>query len=429
MDIPRRCTRVQRTRRNLTLSDGAASSDSASSLVSLNAQQARRGIKRRAVQRRWLGSHAVRVAATVIANKKLPPKRRSALPVLFAAASKLDVRAPITEPARLYGKAKSSGGHRPIWDFGLIRRAAVEMVRPMLRPYARPRRFQYDHKGVNLAIKRIKAALAAGLVYAVRIDIKDHYGSFRAETLPSQLPLPKKLVDHVVFGKDIPVDVVEVPSLSPDLATKARRGIPQGSGLSPMVALTITSRLNWQAPKGVRMFNYADDFQIMAATEYDANAAADALGDAIAKLPGGQFSLKRWPTRHIDDCIEFLGHSLEMSQGELVVMPTLATLDRLIGRLEEYENYARKPLIKLPANFPPEINVRLNALGDAWVLARTWAAAFRECNTITDELAFIRCTLDHDLRWFKQPPEFLDSYKNDQAAWKHSCSMYGASGG
>ncbi len=133
---------------------------------------------------RWLGSHAVRVAATVAADGKLPPERRRPLPELFTAAKKIDLKSSIAEPARLYGKAKSSGGHRPIWDFGLVRRAAVDMVCQMLEPHARPRGFQYDRKGIHAAIRDVKSALAGDLKFAQRIDIRDHYGSFQAEKTP-----------------------------------------------------------------------------------------------------------------------------------------------------------------------------------------------------------------------------------------------------
>ncbi len=188
----------------------------------------------------------------------------------------------------------------------------------------------------------------------------------------------------------------------------------------------ITSRLAWQIPKNIRLFNYADDFLVMGETEFATNAAADALGEAIALLPGGHFSPHRFPTRRVEDGFEFLGHSLTMRSDGLEVTPTLTNIDRLYERLEAFEKYARQPVIKLPADYPKDINPRLNAIGDAWVLARTWAEAFRECNTMEDELAFIRCTLNEDLTWFKQSPEFLDSYKNDHAAWKKACSMYSA---
>lgn len=378
--------------------------------------------QRRAAERRWLGSHAVRVDAAVNANEKLPPERRQPAASAFDVASKIILSTPLSEPAKLHWKAKASGQKRPIWDFGIVRRATVEVVRPLLDIHVHSREFQYDRKGIQAAIKDVKSALADGLLYAQRLDISDHYGSFDASELPKLLPLRKKLVEHVVVGKHLPVTVEKDIPLLPELAAKARQGIPQGSGLSPLVALLITSRLNWTAPKGVRLFNYADDFLVMGASEGEVNAAADALADKISSVPGGSFKSKRFPTAHITDGFQFLGHDLTQWDEGLVIMPTLKALDVLYSRIMEKEQFARKALIKLKnesALYP-----RLAALGDAWVLARSWGKAFRECSEIGLELAAIRIGLNEDLSWFNIPPEFLDDYTNHYVAWKYTSSIY-----
>lgn len=384
---------------------------------------------RQAAERRWLGSHAVRVAATAAANRKLHKDIQVELPAVFEAAKAVRPGHPLDEPARLYAVRKASGGTRPIWDFGLTRRAVVETLKPIVRPSTEPRAFQYDWRGVPAAIKAVKAAVLDGLVYAARLDISNHFGSFDIGALPHQLRLRKKIVEHSVAGKGIPVlNEGALPSL---LVTTARQGLPQGSGLSPLIALNITSRLDWQVPQGIRLFNYADDFLVLGSTKEAADAAADALCAAIMSLPGGHFSSnkqKDTQAEHVGDGVAFLGHLLIRWTDIIEVTPTLPNCEALDGRIMEYERKARKAAPGW-ATAKQAAGYGLPALGDAWAFARSWARAFRECDDTPTALAVIKSVLDDDLKAFKSAPaDFFESYKNPDAVWKHTGSAHDPAG-
>jgi hypothetical protein len=383
---------------------------------------------RLAVERRLLGSHAVRVAATADANDKLRSELRVGPEKVLEAAKLVRPTRYNDEPASVYFKRKGSGGWRPIWNLGLIRRATVEVLRPLLRAQLNPRPFQYDFKGIHKAIRGVKKAVSDGLIYAQRIDITNHFGSVLIDQLPHQLRIPKRIVEHSVSGKHIPMLGGSIPSLS--LATTARSGLLQGSGLSPLIAFIITSRLNWLVPKGIRLFNFADDFLVMGASKDAVSAAADALCDAIRSLPGGHFThnpLKRTPTSHVGDGFTFLGHMLWTDHGKIIVSATTANSDALLNRIIELEDRSRK---KTPSGASPAkaASYGPNALGDAWVHARSWAAAFRECDDTTEDLAVIKMILEDDVSCWNLPPSFLDSYENPQASWKWNGSAHDASG-
>ena len=116
----------------------------------------------------------------------------------------------------------------------------------------------------------------------------------------------------------------------------ARRGIPQGSAASPLLAEMLLAPLLFPVPAGdqVAVVAYADNILVMAKTASDVDAMTNSLGLALKKHPAGQLSpkIKLFPT---GGPIDFLGHRLTAHADEVHVQPTPQNREKFEGRMRK----------------------------------------------------------------------------------------------
>jgi hypothetical protein len=203
--------------------------------------------------RKYLGSYDAKLLAAIEADEAM----RRNLGVagitkteLEATASKLDPWKGTDEPVHGYWKKKTSGkGHRFICEFGSEHRALQYLVREVLIALHDLHPNQYATRGgVHAAIRHTKQALIDGYVWAVELDINNCYPSFDGEKLSRLLPLPKEVTERVILSRHMNLSLGfycvgkgqghdhEVDATTPGAISPARRGLPQGSAVSPIVA-------------------------------------------------------------------------------------------------------------------------------------------------------------------------------------------------
>ena len=141
------------------------------------------------------------LASVVRVQKDLPARHRGTLEECLAAPGKLNLFGPITEPVRVWAEPKASGGFRAVCSFGPLHQARQDIVLKFVGRLHTPRRWQFTLRGVHKAIAAIKAN-GPKFVHFARLDITQFFPSFD-ETLGSELPLPKEVVDHVVRGRHL----------------------------------------------------------------------------------------------------------------------------------------------------------------------------------------------------------------------------------
>ena len=145
--------------------------------------------------------------------------------------------------------------------------------------------------------------------------------------------------------------------------------------------------------------------------------AADALVAKISALPGGQFSLILKSLSDVrNDTIVFLGHAIEMVEG--VVNASPAYPDDLFEPLSDQDDrlalrvFGIKPLLS-----PLEKQHSVALLGDMWVLAKSWGAAFKACDDVEDWLSVVSVGLEPYLKPLGCTWEQLEAYRNKHAKW------------
>jgi hypothetical protein len=119
----------------------------------------------------------------------------------------------------------------------------------------------------------------------------------------------------------------------------ARRGIPQGSSVSPIVAEMLLAPVLHQVPAGGEVVAYADNILVIAKNDGDADSMSESLGIALTTHPAGQLwpKIKSFPP---GGPIEFLGHRLTADDGGLRIQPNA-------DNREEFESRMNRGLARL----------------------------------------------------------------------------------
>jgi hypothetical protein len=290
--------------------------------------------------RLYLNSFDAKLMAVRRAYEQLPPHLRPDKAELPAIAQGIDPWKGTSEVVRVYRKRKSSkpGDYRLIMNFGIENRALQYLVLSLLEKVVEPHPRQYLLRGgVQAAVHDLANEMAKGAVCAYELDIKDCYPSFDGKKLQLQelTPLPKEVIDHVITSRHLqlkggtnisdsfgPADGHEQSmKLTTALADAARRGIPQGSAVSPIVAEIVLALSLNAVPALGTVFAYADNVLLLAASKSNAVAMKKALWSALEAHPVGRLQPKA-KFFAVGEPIDFLGHRLTIVNGEVHIAPT-----------------------------------------------------------------------------------------------------------
>ncbi len=310
----------------------------------------RAGKRKRAEQltRLYLMSHDARYVATVRANRELKPHRKVPVERLPEIAANLDPWRGSTEKVVVNFEPKASNEHefRPIMDFGIENRALQYLVWAALEAQVNIHPCQFAIRGGPPAAgKAVMDALAAGYYWGAQIDISDCYPSFHGEVVPDLLPLPKEVTRNALTARHLNIklgnvlqcfgpegasdDPVEEYGIIATALSEARRGIPQGSAASPLVADLLLALAIPDLSGNGTLVVYADNFLVMAREENDAVSMTSALCDALKGHPAGPLRPKLVTVmKPIETELEFLGYVFQRKNGIISVTPSTRNLGK-----------------------------------------------------------------------------------------------------
>ena len=317
-------------------------------------------------------------------KRRIGPTRQE----LPSIASSLDPWKGTKEPVLVHRIPKDSPGqYRTVLEFEIENRALQYLVRDVLIAVLELHPNQYATRGgVHAAIKHTKQALIDGYLWAVELDINDCYPSFDEEKLASLLPLPKEVTDHVILSRHLNLSIrirLDRNSLGDDqegdaitlkAISAARRGIPQGSAASPIVAEAMVAIALKQVPTLGVIIAYADNILLLAKTKSDRDSMTKALLAAFEAHPVGRLRLSP-KTFAPGEPVEFLGHRLTPCEEGVRIEITDANK-------RKFEDRMKSKLRSLAKTKRPR--ARRKALHDIKQDIRSWAAAFTLCDDIQE---------------------------------------------
>lgn len=228
----------------------------------------------------------------------------------MALSENFTLRNDIEEPIRLKLIDKKDGGKRPIWNFGLMRRAHQIICSDVLtcQFHAPPYLYSAPGNGGRTAACQFVFDLIGmkGVQYFVQADIKDCFGSFNHDQLKKELPLPKRIVENCLLITDahspyiVCDDTINI--------SVVRRGIPQGSHASNIIAaMLLTPVLDGFAGHG-RVVAFGDDILVAAQDFAEASAIKKSLGSAFKESLVGPLHTKRLEIVSAKEGFNFLGY-------------------------------------------------------------------------------------------------------------------------
>lgn len=283
-----------------------------------------------------------KVAATLRGTNGSRKTAPTASPIdVLEWAEALDVMAPLYEVVRLHWAPKSDGTFRPIWAYGPKRKSQAIMVRDMLVMCGFESKHQYAKKGgggERAMTQAISSEIIGGKNWWWTPDIKSAF--------PSMLPghfgwmgLDKRVIRNVIYlpmcaviKMKLPTDVkafkafiagvIPVNGLAISFKvraiTLARRGLPQGSVLSPLMAGALIEHL-WaiNVPSTeIFMSHWHDDFAVGGKQEAAVTAVKESFSKALASLPAGAIFFHKCPLRQADKHgVVFLGYRFQPGRG------------------------------------------------------------------------------------------------------------------
>ena len=124
-----------------------------------------------------------------------------------------------------------------------------------------------------------------------------------------------------------------------DFLAKARRGIPQGSAVSTLIAESLLAPAITAVVGSVpHIVAYGDNVLVLAANEGDANNAIENLRLACQGLPAGPLPLRTKKAVHADGGFLFLGYAFQCTSDGPMIEPSYKNhmrLERKVWRLLE----------------------------------------------------------------------------------------------
>lgn len=304
---------------------------------------------------------------------------------LCTIANTLDMKSECSEKVTLHARDKGNGKVRKILDFGNRHRTAQYIIRKFLSPHFMPKLFQaagrdkiksHKHKGVPGSLVAVKSRVEAGHVYFCHIDIIEFFQSFRIEELRKEGALGKRIPGKTLqaFAMGQGLHVGGHHSIPSNVRKEARRGIPTGSSLSPLIADMMVSRM--PLPKALHscVINYADNFMLLAASQQELEAIKTDFLTAVKDMPGGRFKVRIEDEGCFTDQVltEFLGHSLRLQDGKLRFAVTPRNKDALLGRLDAILMQHK------PEGMTP-VEHWIESASEAYRFLQSWKRAFILC--------------------------------------------------
>ncbi len=339
----------------------------------------------------YLNSFDAKLMAVRRAYEQMTPHLRPDKAELRAIAQRIDPRQGTSEEVRVYRKRKSSkpGDYRLIMNFGIENRALQYLALSLLEKAVEPHPRQYLLRGgVQAAVHDLANAMAKGPVCAYELDIKDCYPSFDGKKLQELIPLPKEVTDHIITSRHLhlkggtsnicisfgPADGQEQDpvKLTTALADAARRGLPQGSAVSPIVAEMVLALSLNAVPALGTVFAYADNVLLLATSKSNAVAMKKALWSALEGHPVGRLQPKA-KFFAVGEPVDFLGHRLTSANGKVHIAPTP-------DNQEKFEAHVMAARLLLEQKLSPK--ERAAHIRDLNRYMSSWIANFRLCDEI-----------------------------------------------
>ena len=211
----------------------------------------------------------------------------------------------------------------------IVQRALADLLTPAYEPVLSDAAFAYrPGRSVAQALDRVQGWIGAGFRCYCRTDVARFFDSIDRERLEGMLRADG-VYERVVclIGRLHGAGTLEGAAV-----VLAETGIPQGSGLSPLLSNVYLRSVDLAMGEvGYPYLRYADDMLLLAATPDEVGDAHEALAEALARL-GLTLSARKTRRGHVAQGFDFLGLRFD-ERGRRVSAAAYAALHRRCGEV------------------------------------------------------------------------------------------------
>lgn len=247
---------------------------------------------------------------------------------------------------RLKKKPKARGGTRITGSFSPVDHAQQKLMAKAVLPFYGDHPEQFAQRGRNFAVETLKDQVQTAGPDAVLLhgDVSKFYDNVSHEWLRDNVPLPASMAGFMLTSGYSLVSVAYGAQAhrvtEEEIARTARRGLPQGSALSPFVAELVIARMIQEigSLRSCPLVNYSDNFGILCGVE-EARRLEKALREDFRSHPAGPFDIRFTTTPVSHEC-RFSGYSFALrDNGECAFwVPEKHWLDRFAYWSDKLEN-------------------------------------------------------------------------------------------
>ncbi len=216
-------------------------------------------------------------------------------------------------------------------------------------------------------------------MWAIESDIRHCYPSIDGQKIGGLLPIPEQVTRSVLLGGSLNLSICSKLSFNlaypgadehyyaTEFAT-ARRGLPQGSAASPLVAEMLLAPLLADLPTCGAWIGYADNFLAMGKSEEDVVSMTSAFWGAVKAHPAGPLRLKPPFCTSRGVPFDFLGHRLRPLDGQVQILPSPENLAKFKAKFA----FGLRSIHMCKGNHQyPAQRLKL--------YVRSWTSTFRAC--------------------------------------------------
>ena len=283
-----------------------------------------------------LSSYSCKLAALHHANRRVEPSRWVSDEQLEVIAANLNLWTPSEERALVWSAPKSSGGHRLFISYGLRDRAKQILVKWTMESWIRQRLMPQQHHlngGRPAAVRATSTTIEeGGHRYGIELDIRDCYGSISTQWLKEALPLPTQVIDYVCTAGHL--TLVPMDTMASSHLQRCRRGLPQGSAVSPLLAEFVVASVLATVPQGIDLQVYVDNVFCSARSREELRRDELALKHCFAVHPSGFFAVRASQVQDLKDGFAVLGYNIERRWRKAVIRVSDARHSAFACRVE-----------------------------------------------------------------------------------------------
>lgn len=273
---------------------------------------------------------------------------------ILTLANELDAFAPVNELIRVQLIAKDFNGIRCVCDFGPRRRALQEICGDILQVVHPLESFDYGARGRGVEAasdKIVEMFEKEGCTHFIIADISNCFGSLEQSGVIKALPFPSNVTSNVLlvteadkitlWTKDMDIEcyIHNNTHIIEWIEQAVRRGIPQGSPASSLIASFLLGPSLKALPCGNRIVLYGDDIVIGACNENEAQAYVEAFKKIMKTHPAGPLELKTCEIVNIRDGFETLKYHYQSKSEGVWRRPSKKSFKRferrLVGKLKD----------------------------------------------------------------------------------------------